>query len=103
LASAIAPRPVGRSSFAPLPKRQVFEHVLLALSWRLWQGGRGAQIAGIAVGVAVIAAGLWQTDSPVSMAVFVALGLALVLLLTIPASARAYFGSKHHVGPSVTG
>jgi hypothetical protein len=74
--------------------------LLLALAWRLWQGGRGAQLAGVAVGAAVIAAGLWQARGVASLVVFAALGLALIVSLTVPASARAYFrASRGGTGP----
>jgi chromate transport protein ChrA len=74
--------------------------LLLALAWRLARGGRGAQWAGIAVGAAVIAAGLWQTQGVASLVIFIALGLALILSLTVPASSRAYFRSSREAANS---
>ena len=67
--------------------------LLLALAWRLTRGRRGARVAGIAVGAAVTLAGFWQTQG-VAMVVLLALGLGLIVLLTVPASARAYFTSS---------
>jgi predicted anti-sigma-YlaC factor YlaD len=67
--------------------------LLLVLAWRLLRGGRGAQLGAIAVGAAVVLAGFVQSQGFASLVVFGLLGLALIALLTVPASAREYFGS----------
>ena len=65
--------------------------LLLLLAWRLGRGGRGARLAGVAVGAAVVVAGLFQTQGVVARSVFAFLGLALIVALTVPAGARRYF------------
>lgn len=65
--------------------------LLLILAWRLRRGGRGARLAGIAVGAAVVVAGLFQSQGVAARSVFAFLGLALILALTVPAGAREYF------------
>ena len=78
----------------------IFGALLLLLTWRLWQGGgRGAQLGGIVVGVALIVIGVVQTSSVVGLAIFAAFGLTLILLLTVPASARAHFRERQPVQP----
>ena len=67
--------------------------LLLILAWRLGRGGRGARLAGIAVGVAVVVAGLFQSQGVLARSAFALLGLALVATLTVPAGARDYFRS----------
>jgi hypothetical protein len=66
--------------------------VLLLLAWRLGRGGRGARMVGITIGAALILGGLfYQSQGVVALVVFVLLGLALIVCLTVPARARAYF------------
>jgi predicted anti-sigma-YlaC factor YlaD len=68
--------------------------LLLVLAWRLRRGGRGARLAGIAVGAAVVVAGLFQSQGVVARSVFALLGLALIVALTVPARAREYFRAR---------
>ena len=64
--------------------------LLLALAWRLVRGGRGARAWGVVIGAAVAGLGFYQTQG-LAMVILLALGLSLVVLLLVPASARAYY------------
>jgi hypothetical protein len=68
----------------------VFGALLLALAWRLVRGGRGARAWGVVAGAAVVGAGFSQTQG-IAMVILFALGLGLIVLLLVPASARAYY------------
>jgi len=62
-----------------------------ALAWRLWAGARYAWVFMIVVASLMILAGVLN-PTPVVGAVFaIGLGAGLILLLTVPASARAHF------------
>jgi hypothetical protein len=62
-----------------------------ALAWRLWTGNRYAWIFAIVLASLMILAGLLN-PTPLAGALFsIGLGAAIVLLLTVPASARAHY------------
>jgi ABC-type uncharacterized transport system permease subunit len=77
----------------------IFSLVVAALfgvtAWQLWQGARAAQVGGIVLGVLMAVFGLANPTNPVVL-LLVGLGIALVVLLTVPAGSRAYFRRRQH-------
>jgi hypothetical protein len=68
--------------------------ILLALlpgaaAFGLWQGNRGARVVAIVLGVAAFPA---SNGSGAHSPALIVYGLALILLLVLPGSSRAWFG-----------
>jgi predicted branched-subunit amino acid permease len=72
----------------------VIAAVFIALAWVLWQGRQSGRAAAITVGVFMIFVGLLVASTMPSRVLYIGIGAAFVALLTIPASARAYFAGQ---------
>ena len=71
--------------------------ILLALlpgaaAFGLWQGNRGARVVAIMLGVAAFPAGSGSSGSGAYSPALIVYGLAVILLLVVPRSSRAWFG-----------
>lgn len=76
------------------PIALVIGAVLAAVTVALWIGRRVGRNSAIVVGVLLILVGVVVSESLLMRVLNVGIGAALVALLTLPASARAYYGGR---------
>jgi hypothetical protein len=73
---------------------------LLTAGWGVWRGSSAARVTAVALGVLLFISGLTQlVSAPGAGLVSVLAGAALVGLLCVPASARAYFAGNREPAP----
>ncbi|GAA1026304.1 hypothetical protein GCM10009557_03560 [Virgisporangium ochraceum] len=78
-----------------VPTALVIGAVLAAVTWAMWTGRRSGRLSAILVGVFLIGVGVFVSESLAMRVLNVGIGLALVALLVLPASVRAYYGDRH--------
>ena len=76
------------------PTVLVIAAVLVAITWTLWTGRQSGRISAILFGAFLIVVGIFVSDSLTMRVLNIGFGIALVALLSLPTSARAYYGGQ---------
>jgi hypothetical protein len=72
----------------------VIAAVLVAITWTLWTGRQSGRISAILVGAFLIVVGILISDSLTMRVLNIGFGIALVALVSVPASVRSYYSGQ---------